>query len=56
LTGSLGLPYPPSVGNSPVRASEPSSDWLWLSAIGAGLVLLTLALLPIGPRHDRRGR
>ena len=49
-------PAAPSVGNSPVLASEPASDWLWLSAIGGGLMLLTLVLLLIGPRDDRRGR
>ena len=53
---NLAPPYPPSVGKSPVLASEPASDWLWLSAIGGGLVLLTLVLLLIGPRDDRRGR
>lgn len=51
---SLGAPYPPSVGNSPVLGSEASQDWLGLSAIGGGLVLLTLVLLRAGPRRLER--
>ena len=54
---SLGGPYPPSVGNSPVAATETGeapNDWMFVSAIGAGVLLFTLVALMVGPRRDRK--
>lgn len=51
--GGLGEPRPPSVGDSP-PVTESSDDWMFVSAIGAGCLLLTLVLVLVGPRRDRR--
>jgi len=50
----LGPPYPPSVGDSPAAETGDgsSSDWMFVSAIGAGFLLLTFVLLLAGPRRD----
>ena len=50
LVSRLGEPRPPSVGDSPPTA-ETSDDWMFLSAIGAGCLLLTLLLVLVGPRR-----
>lgn|GEM_PF-6254893 len=51
-------PRPPSAGNSP--PSEPaaagSDDWMFISAIGAGSLLITLVLLIAGPRREAAHR
>lgn len=52
----LGSPYPPGVGDSP-PATEPrgtSNDWMFLSAIGGALLLITLVLLLCGPKREPR--
>lgn len=53
---ALGGPYPPAAGNSPVTPSESQDpiDWMFVSAIGAGVLLLTLVVLLIGPRRDQK--
>lgn len=52
----FGPPRPPSAGDSPVpESSEPAGDdWMFLSAIGAGFLLLSCVLILVGPRDDRR--
>ena len=55
LAERLGEPRPPSVGDSPpVTHEAPSNDWMFLSAIGAGTLLITLLLLLGGPRREPR--
>ena len=48
---------PPVVGDSHVaspRVEGPSgNDWMFLSAIGGGFLLITLVLLLGGPRRER---
>ena len=54
-----GPPRPPSAGDSAPkieRIEVASNDWMFLSAIGAGFLLLTLVLLLVGPRDDRDHR
>ena len=50
---ALGSPRPPLVGNTPPPAEQPD-DWMFVSAIGGGCLLLTLVLVLAGPRRDRR--
>lgn len=53
----LGGPYPPAAGNSPAMATgtgDDPNDWVFVSAIGAGVVLFTLVALMVGPRRDRK--
>ncbi len=47
----LGAPRPPSVGDSPPEDEPPSADWMLLSTIGAGFLLLTLVLVLARPRN-----
>jgi hypothetical protein len=51
----LGTPRPPSVGDSPPGdPAPPTNDWMFLSAIGAGTLLITLLLLLGGPKREPR--
>ena len=50
---ALGAPRPPAVGNTPPPAEQPD-EWMFVSAIGGGCLLLTLVLVLAGPRRDRR--
>ncbi|MBK7124795.1 MAG: hypothetical protein IPH65_02565 [Dehalococcoidia bacterium] len=54
----LGGPYPPAAGNSAADADaatdQASNDWMFLSAIGAGFLLITLVLVLIGPVRNAR--
>lgn len=50
---ALGSPRPPSVGNTPPPA-EQSNDWMFVSAILGGCLLVTLVLVLAGPRRDTR--
>jgi hypothetical protein len=52
---ALGSPLPPSVGDSPpAQQATSSSDWFFLSAIGAGTLLITLVLLLVAPGREPR--
>jgi hypothetical protein len=53
-----GDPRPPATGNTDteVTHSDASNDWMFISAIGAGFLLLTLVLLLAGPRREKRRR
>jgi hypothetical protein len=44
-------PVAPLSGNSAEPQPEPDSDWLYLSAIGGGLLMFTLLVLLGGPRR-----
>jgi hypothetical protein len=44
-------PVAPLSGNSAEPQPEPESDWLYLSAIGGGLLIFTLLVLLGGPRR-----
>ena len=51
----LGPPYPPAAGDSPPAAQpDASNDWMFVSAIGAGSLLITLVLLLAGPKREPR--
>jgi hypothetical protein len=48
-------PYPPATGDSPPAAKPTASnDWMFVSAIGAGSLLITLVLLLAGPKREPR--
>jgi hypothetical protein len=49
---AVGTPYPPDAGNSATAEPDPGSDdWMFVSAIGAGMVLFTLLVVLGGPRR-----
>jgi hypothetical protein len=55
LTASLGPPHPPAAGDSaPNTQPSRSNDWMFVSAIGAGSLLITLVLLLAGPKREPR--
>jgi hypothetical protein len=51
---ALASPRPPAAGDSPPQSTEPAgNDWMFLSAIGAGFLLLTLVVLLCASEVER---
>ncbi len=53
VTARNAPPAPPALGNTNAAATD-EDDWMFVAAIGAGVLLLTLVVLLVGPRRDRK--